>query len=83
MQRVAAHMKRAQPTEEGQPTLPFLKDGSCVEGPVKLVIQMDTQLPVTGHQLAGRRGDLDLQESPMIIFFVLVLDVAGLGVCKV
>ncbi len=51
VQHVTAHIERAQPAEEVEPTLPLLVDGSSVEGPVQLVIQVDTQVLVTRHHL--------------------------------
>lgn len=64
VQHVTAHFERAQPAEEVKPTLPLLTGGSGVEGPAQLVIQVDTQVPVTRHQINIRFQSLRSRLRP-------------------
>lgn len=64
VQHVTAHFERAQPAEEVKPTLPLLTEGSGVEGPARLVIQVDTQVPVIRHQMNLRFQSLRSRLRP-------------------
>lgn len=64
VQHVTAHFERAQPAEEVKPTLPLLTEGSDVEGPARLVIQVDTQVPVIRHQMNLRFQSLRSRLRP-------------------
>lgn len=64
VQHVTAHFERAQPAEEVKPTLPLLTEGSGVEGPAQLVIQVDTQVPVIRHQINLRFQSLRSRLRP-------------------